>query len=185
MNFIDIIISIFVLFFAYKGIKRGLIKELISLLSLIIGIYIAINFSFLLEDYLYKSLSNYGEFVSIISFVLVFLIVFLSFKIAGFLVKKLVKSLQIGFLDKLFGMFFGISKIVLVLSILLFEIQHLSSTFGNIIPKKEIKKSKLYKPVYNLVPTIAPVAKDRKKWTRKLKKTINNTVKDLEDLISE
>ena len=112
MNFIDIIISVFVLFFAYKGIKRGLIKELISLLSLIIGIYIAINFSFLLEDYLYKSLSNYGEFVSIISFVLVFLIVFLSFKIAGFLVKKLVKSLQLGFLDKLFGMFFGVSKIM-------------------------------------------------------------------------
>ena len=185
MNFIDIIISIFVLVFAYKGLKRGLIKELISLLSLILGIYIAINFSFLLEDYLSKKLSKYEEFVSIISFTMVFLIVFLSLKTAGFLFKKLVKSLQIGFLDKLLGLLFGASKIALILSFLLFEIQHLSNTFGNVIPKKEIQKSILYKPVYNIVPTILPVAKEKKKWTRKLKKTINKAVKDVEDLISE
>ena len=185
MNFIYIIISIFVLLFAYKGLKRGLIKELVSLLSLIIGVYIAINFSSLLEEHLYKHLSNYSEFVSIISFILVFLIVFLSFKTAGFLVKKLVKSFQLGFLDKLFGLLFGASKIVLVLSIILFETQHLSKTFGNIIPEKEIKKSVLYKPVYNIVPTIAPVAKERKIWTRKLKKTINNAIKDVEDFILE
>lgn len=185
MNFIDIIISVFVLLFAYKGIKRGLIKELVSLLSLIIGVYIAINFSFLLEDYLYKPLSNYAEFVCVISFILVFLIVFSSFKIAGFLLKKLVKSLQLGFLDKLFGLLFGVSKIALVLSILLFETQHLSHTFGNIIPEKEIKKSVLYKPIYNIVPTIAPIAKERKTWTRELKKKINNAVKDVEGFILE
>jgi len=185
MNFIDIIISIFVLLFAYKGLKRGLIKEFISLLSLVVGIYIAINFSFLLEDHLTKNLSKHEEFVSIISFTVVFLIVFLSLKTAGFLFKKLVKSLQLGFLDKLLGLLFGASKVALILSFLLFEIQHLSNTFGNIIPKKEIKKSVLYKPVYNIVPTILPVAKERKKWTRKLKKTINKAVKEAEDLISE
>ena len=185
MNFIDIIISIFVLLFAYKGLKRGIIKELISLLSLILGIYIAINFSFLLEDYLTKNLSKYEEFVSIISFTMVFLIVFLSLKTAGFLIRKLVKSLQLGFLDKLLGLLFGASKIALILSFLLLEIQHLSSTFGNIIPQKEIKKSVLYRPVYNIVPTILPIAKERKTWTRKLKKTINKAVKDVEDLISE
>ena len=185
MNFIDIIISVFVLLFAYKGLKRGLIKELTSLLSLIVGVYIAINFSFFLEDYLYKSLSKYDKFVSVISFILVFLTVFLSFKIAGFLIKKMVKSLQLGFLDKLFGLLFGVSKIALILSILLFEIQHLSNTFGNIIPKKEIKKSVLYEPIYNIVPIIVPAAKGRKTWGRKIKKTINKTVKDVEVLISE
>ena len=185
MNFIDIIISIFVLLFAYKGLKRGIIKELISLLSLILGIYIAINFSFLLEDYLSKNLSKYEEFVSIISFIVVFLIVFLFLKTAGFVIKKLVKTLQLGFLDKLLGLLFGASKIALILSFLLLEIQHLSNTFGNIIPKEETQRSVLYKPIYNIVPTILPVAKERKTWTRKLKKTINKAVEDVEDLISE
>ena len=109
----------------------------------------------------------------------------LSFKTAGFLIKRIVRSLQLGFLDKLFGLLFGVSKILLILSVLLFEAQHLSSTFGNIIPKKQIKKSVLYKPVYKIVPTIAPITKERKKWERKLKKSINNTVKELEHLISE
>ena len=43
----------------------------------------------------------------------------------------------------------------------------------------------LYKPVYNIVPTIAPVAKERKIWAKKLKKTINNAVKDVEGFILE
>ena len=183
MNFIDIIISIFVLLFAYKGLKRGIIK---SYLSLIFSHrdYV-INQLFLLEDYLLKNLSKYEEFVSVISFTMVFLIVFLSLKTAGFLIKKLVKSLQLGFLDKLLGLLFGASKIALILSFLLFEIQHLSNTFGNIIPEKEIKKSVLYNPVYNIVPTILLLLKKEKHGLEKIKKTINKVVKDVEDLISE
>ena len=38
MNFIDIIIVISVLFAAFKGFGRGLIKELVSLISLIAGV---------------------------------------------------------------------------------------------------------------------------------------------------
>ena len=49
MNFIDIIIVLLVLFAAFKGFRSGLIKELISLISLIIGVYIASHFSVYVE----------------------------------------------------------------------------------------------------------------------------------------
>lgn len=185
MNYIDIIISVLLLLAIYKGFKNGLIKELISLISLVVGIYIAVNFSFYLEKHLAKSLSKYEEFVSIISFVLVFLIVFLSLKLAGVLMSKLAKSLQLGLLNKVLGLFFGLSKALLIISIILFEINHLSETFGNILPKKQIKESVLYQPVYNIVPAISPIAKKKLGWPKNFKKQIKETTKEVKELLTE
>lgn len=185
MNYIDIIISVLLLLAIYKGFKNGLIKELISLISLVVGIYIAVNFSFYLEKHLAKSLSKYEEFVSIISFVLVFLIVFLSLKLAGVLMSKLAKSLQLGLLNKVLGLLFGLSKTLLIISIILFEINHLSETFGNILPKKQIKESVLYQPVYSIIPTISPIAKKKLVWSKDLKKQIKETTKEVKELLTE
>jgi len=181
MNFIDIIISILVLISAYKGFKNGLIKELLSLISIFLGIYIAINFSFYMEKFLTTSFPKHQAFVSIISFILVFLIVFLSIKLAGFLMSKLAKSLKLGFLNKLLGLIFGASKVLLIISIILFEINHLSKTFGNILNTNKFNESLLYKPVYNIVPILAPHAKKKLDWSKKLKEKIEQKTKETKD----
>ena len=161
MNYIDIIIVILVLLAAIKGFTRGLIKEIVSLISLVVGVYLAITFSVLFENYLLKTFPKHEEFVSIASFVFVFLIVFLSLKLAGIVISKLAKQLQLNFLNKLLGMLFGSVKALLIISIILFELQHLGETFGVGFPKKQIEKSLLYKPVVNLIPTISPIAKQK------------------------
>lgn len=185
MNYIDIIISILLLLAVYKGFKNGLIKEIISLISLVAGIYIAVNFSFYIEKYLSKSLSKYDEFVSIISFLLVFLIVFISLKLAGVIMSKLASSMQLGLLNKSLGLFFGLSKALLIISIVLFEISHLSETFGNILPKKQVENSVLYKPIYNITPTLSPIAKKKLGWSENIKKSIKQKTKEVKELITE
>ena len=99
---------------------------------------------------------------------------------------KLAKSLQLGLLNKTLGLLFGLSKALLIISIILFEISHLSETFGNILPKKQVKNSVLYKPIYNIIPTISPIAKKKLAWSENLKKSIKKVpwkpeVKDPED----
>ena len=179
MNYIDLIIVIFVLLFAYKGAKRGFVRGVASLLSLIVGAYCAVNFSFLLEEKIIKHLTGSFEFVSVVSFISVFLIVFVFFKLSGFIVKRLVKSLHMGIIDKVFGMIFGASKIALILSILLFEIQHLSETFGNIIPEKQKKESLLYIPTYNIVLIIAPKVKGNNTIPKNIKQTTKNNGEEI------
>ena len=68
MNYIDIIIVILVLLAAIKGFARGLIKEIVSLISLVAGGYLAITFSVLFENYLLKTFPKHEEFVSINEF---------------------------------------------------------------------------------------------------------------------
>ena len=45
MNYLDIVIAIALLYGLVKGFTNGLIKEITGLLGLIIGVYVAINFS--------------------------------------------------------------------------------------------------------------------------------------------
>ena len=169
MNYIDIIILILVLLASHRGFSRGLIKELIALISLVAGVYIATNFSVYFEEFLTENISQHEEFISVISFVLVFFIVFLSLKLAGVIISKLVKSLQLGLVNKLLGLFFAASKTLLILSFVLFELNHLSEQFGTIIPENQKSESFLYKKVIKIIPTISPVVKEKLDWKEEIK----------------
>jgi len=185
MNFIDIIIIILVLLAAFKGFGNGLIKELVSLLSLIIGVYIASNFSVYFEKYLIKHFSKIEEFITILSFVLVFLIVFFSLKLAGILISKLAKSLQIGLINKFLGILFGSSKAILIIALILFELNHLEQRFSTIIPKNQKEESKLYPLFVQIIPTIIPIAKEKFNWKdkkNKIKNKINEIKKELDSI---
>ena len=181
MNYIDIIIAILVLLASIKGFSRGFIKELVSVVSLVLGIYLAVKFSGLVEEYLIENLKDYKEFVSIISFVIVFLIVFLSLKLAGIILSKITKALKLGLVNKLLGILFGAIKVLLFLGIILFETAHLEETLGEIIPKKQIKNSVLYQPTFNIIPVLIPKAKKK----LKIIKTIEKKVKEGYDSITE
>ena len=50
MNYLDIAIAAPILYGLIKGFSNGLIKEVTGLLSLIIGVYVAVNFSKFLEN---------------------------------------------------------------------------------------------------------------------------------------
>ena len=159
MNFIDIIIVILVLLAAFKGFSRGLIKELISLISLISGVYIASNFSVYIEKHLnYKGIEEYN---TIISFVLVFLIIYLSLKLAGVIINKFVKIIQLNLINKILGLLFGASKALIIIAFILFELHHLEQSFSTIIPKNQKEESKLYSLVVEIIPTISPIVKEK------------------------
>ena len=174
MNYIDIIIILLLLFASYKGLKRGLIKELVSLISLILGIYIASNFSFFLDSYLSKSFPKYGDFVSITSFIIVFLIVVVSLKLAGILISKLAKSLQLGIINRVLGLLFAASKTLLIISFILFELNHLSNQFGTIIPEDQKSESVLYEKVMKIIiPMINPIVNENLDWKQDVKLKID------------
>ena len=181
MNYIDIIIILLVLLAAFKGFSRGLIKEVLSLISLIAGVYIATNFSVYFEKHLTNNFPKFEDIISVVSFVLVFLIVFLSLKLAAILISKLAKSLQLGLVNKLLGLLFGGVKVLLILSFVLFEINHLDSSFGEIIPKKQKEESFLYQPLSQLIPTINPISKEKSSIKDKIEKKFDETIESIKN----
>ncbi len=156
MNILDIILVIPLIWFAWKGFSRGLIIELTSLAALIIGIYAAIHFSWFAAEFLTDNFEIEGRYLSIISFIVTFIVIALAVYAIGKLVEKLVDIVALGFINKSLGTVFGILKAAVLLSLILLVINSFD-TNQKLISEKTKEGSLLYRPVASIVPLIMPM----------------------------
>jgi len=153
MNWLDIVLAIPMLWFLYRGFRNGLIIELASLAALILGIYVALHFSFYVEGWLVENFEIGEKYLYIISFALTFIIVAVLVFLAGKIIHKLVGIIFLGFLNRLAGGIFGLLKAALVLSVILYFV----NGFDPGLIKADVKDSSvLYDPVESIVPFIIP-----------------------------
>ncbi len=153
MNWLDIVLAIPLLWFTYKGFRNGLIIELASLAALILGIYIALHFSFYAEEYLRENFEVAEKYIYIISFAITFIIIAVLVYLVGKIIHKLVSIVALGILNRVAGGIFGLLKAALVLSVILYFL----NGFDPGILKAEVKeRSYLYSPVESIVPMIIP-----------------------------
>ena len=179
MNYLDIAITAPLLYGLIKGFSNGLIKEITGLLSLIIGIYIAVNFSTLLEPYLSGIFGYYEQFKPIIAFTILFVATSLIIKLIGILANKLTKALALGFISRIFGAVFGLLKIALIVSFLL----TMEARF-ELISNDTKQSSQLYQPTSNLLEILTPhfeknkgLLEDFQEQTKKVKEKVQEKLK--------
>ena len=168
--YLDIIIAVPLLYGLIKGFSNGLIKEIIGLLSLIIGIYVAVNFSIFLEQYLSGIFDNYEQVKPILAFVILFVATILIIKLTGGLVNKLTKALDLGFISRILGVIFGGVKIILIFCFLLLILKE-----HKFINAQIQEESVLLKPINDISGFIMPEINKHKKGV--LDKAENNTKK--------
>jgi membrane protein required for colicin V production len=159
MNYLDIVLAVPLLWGLYKGISKGIVKELASLIALIAGIYGAVHFADSIHPYLKEHFSITTSFVPIISFGITFVAIVLGIKIIGFVIDKIVKAVALGIISRLLGGVFGIMKTALIISGLLL-IVNTFDYYLNLIPIEQKKQSILYQPISNMIPSIMPNVKD-------------------------
>ena len=156
MNWIDFIIIILLVFGLARGFINGFIKELASLLALILGIWGAIKFSAFTAERLYDYFDMTGQYVGIIAFLITFVIIVIIIHFIGLLVDKFVETISLGVLNSLLGLVFGVFKTALILSVI-FTVLNAIDAKHHFLPKKQIENSKLYNPIADIAPAIFPI----------------------------
>jgi len=175
MNYLDIVIAAPILYGLIKGFSNGLIKEITGLLGLLIGVYVAINFSSYLHPKFAEVLGGYEKFIPIISFATLFIVSVMMIKLLGYVLEKLTKSLALGFASKILGAIFGGLKIVVIFTFLLtIAIEY------EFIDKNIEKKSVLIEPLKEISEIITPEINKYK--NNVLEKTKEGTKKAKEKL---
>lgn len=162
MNIFDIILLIPLIWFAYKGFVNGLAIELASLLALILGIFISYRFSVFVGD----KIGLDGKYAGILAFIITFIAVVVLVHLLGKVVDNAFSLVSLGFINKLAGIIFGILKIALILSIILYFINTLDSK-RLIISEKTRNESKLLQPIEKLAPFIFSGLKNEFKTEKK------------------
>jgi len=153
MNYIDLILAVFLVWAAYKGFKNGLIIEVASLAALILGIFGAIKFSGFTADFLVDRFDLTTKYLSLIAFAVTFVIIIVLVHLFARILDKLVKAIALGFINRLAGIVFGVVKIAFILSIVLVILNAINRK-TNFLPQEKLEKSLLYGPVFNFAPAI-------------------------------
>jgi membrane protein required for colicin V production len=118
MNLFDIIILAVLIFFALKGLTRGLVNETASLTGLILGGWLAYRYYPLLSTPIRTVLHLPVHVSSFLAFILLLLATGIIAHIAGNVLTAALKLVMLGSLNRLGGILIGATEGALLLSLL-------------------------------------------------------------------
>ena len=145
MQLIDILLAIPLLFFIYKGWKKGLVREVATLVGLLAGIWACVHLSQQVAVWLNLDSEN----AILIAFIVTFVAVLVLTYLLGRCVKGLLKAAKLSLLNRLAGALLGAVKALCILAVLLNYVVMFDKQ--EVVIKPEAKEnSLLYKPVYNV-----------------------------------
>jgi membrane protein required for colicin V production len=155
MNWLDIIICIVLLIGLYKGYLNGFFVELTSLIALIAAIYGSIYFSNYAGDWLREKVEWDDMYITIASFIVTFLVIIFVITYVGKLITKVVKTVNLSFINKIAGAAFGLVKMGFLASVILMFINTASGEF-HLIGKDVKEDSIVFEHVAPLAPFLLP-----------------------------
>lgn len=118
MQLADIIILVTLLFFALKGLARGLVNEVASLTALLLGGWLAYRYYPALSIPLGTLLHLPAHVAAFLAFMLVLMLTGLIAHILGNIVTTALRVVMLGSLNRLGGLLIGGAEGILLLSML-------------------------------------------------------------------
>lgn len=137
------------------GIKKGAVSQIVSLLSVYLGINLSLKFSGSVSAWLLKHITISPVWVKIISFIIIFAAVAIIFSIIGKLLEKVMKVTMLGWFNRLIGALFAIAICILILSLASHLIDASDGLWG-LIPKGKLENSKLYPELLSISKSVFP-----------------------------
>jgi len=125
---LDLVLTVFVAFLLVKGIWKGFIKEISSILAVAGGVIA----SFVLHGSTEGFLSAYigPKYLGFMSYAILFISFYLGIMLLGNLIDRVVKSVMLGGFNRFFGGGFGLLKALLWASLCVYAYSTLQEGLG-------------------------------------------------------
>jgi len=117
VNLLDIVLATIIGFCLVRGIFRGLIKELSSIVGVVAGFYAAYSYYPLIAKFLQRWVADPG-YANILGCLILFVGVYMGISVAGAIIKYLMNIVFLGWTDRICGLVFGTLKGVLIVSVI-------------------------------------------------------------------
>ena len=165
MEFIDIVFAVLLGYSIYIGLKNGLFVEIASFSSLIVGIFVAIQFSYIVRLALEEKIKTNPKHIEIIAFAITFILVLIAIHLLAKFFTSIASFAYLGWLNKLGGAVFSMLKTILMLGVLLNLLQKINT--NSILVKEEtLNESLFYQPVQEVSKFMSP---NLEKWYEEVK----------------
>jgi membrane protein required for colicin V production len=175
MNLIDFLILIPIAYFCYRGFVNGIIKEVLSIVGIILGVFLTFQYMDPVGTAIAPFFDQKSSFIPFVSAVIIFVGTLAVVNLVAYLSKKFLETIQLNFVNRLAGSVFGFLKSGIVVSAILLIL----AGFG--IPSQQSRQeSATYSYIiylapwaYDAVATVYPGAEDFSSTIQKTLKQYN------------
>lgn len=147
--FLDLALIIILILAIVKGYQRGLIVGVFSFVAIIIGLAAAMKLSTVVSGYIGETVKVSDEWLPVISFAVVFILVVLLIRLGANMIQKTVEISMLGWVNRLGGVLFYIAIYGIVYSVILFYAEQLK-----LLQPDTIEKSATYSYIQPLGPKV-------------------------------
>jgi membrane protein required for colicin V production len=147
---IDIIIAIPLLIGALSGFRKGLILEIAGFLALILGLIGGIKLLDFGIRFLSENFHIQSSWLPVIAFLLIFIVIILIVHSIGWILKKMMSLIFLGWIDRISGAVLGVLKWAFTVSALIWLFSHI----GMEISEQNKADSLLYPYVVAFAPKV-------------------------------
>ncbi len=147
MNYIDIIIGVVLLFALVKGFLRGFVVELFSLIGLIVGILLAVEFASPISSRFFED-SDYYVPISVGMFVVIFLGSMILINLGAKILKNGINLTMLKWIDNSLGSLFALVKWMMFISLFIWLFESIGLEF----PTDTEADSRLFSPIRDFAP---------------------------------
>ena len=137
MNPFDILIIVILGYSLVRGLFRGLVKEVSSIIGVFGGFYAAYTYYKIVAK-LFSGLINDVSYLNILSFLIIFCGVLIVVSVLGVIIKYLLNIAFLGWVDRIGGLIFGITKGILIVSVLFISLTAFLPKGSAIIKNSEL-----------------------------------------------
>ncbi len=145
MSWLDIVILLPLLIGLVRGLMRGLITEIIAILAVVFGFIGAKLWGKLFSGWLVSQFTWPQPVCDAVAYALLFLGIAILLNIAGKLLSKLLKAINLGWINNALGATFGVLKWAVIVLALVFCVNKLDTQFHFIQP--DLKNQSVVYPV--------------------------------------
>lgn len=160
MNILDIIILVCFIPAIIGGLRKGLIAQVVSIISIILGVWLAFKFSSLVSGWMAGWFDGASPAIlNIIAFAVILIAVIFGLFAIGKVIEASIKIIMLGWLNRILGLVFAILKCALILGLVIIMFDSINGNF-HAVPEKTLSESILYPPLNDLANCIFPYLKD-------------------------
>ena len=132
MNIIDIIILLCFIPAIINGLRKGLIAQVVSIISIILGVWMSFKFSSVVSGWIAGWFGGVSaEVLNITAFVVILIAVIFGLFALGKIIEASIKIIMLGWLNRLMGLVFSILKCFLIVGLVIIMFSSINESLHN------------------------------------------------------
>ena len=163
MSIIDIILLICFVPALINGVKKGFISQVISIVSLVAGVWVSFEFASIFAEWIGKYIQASENILNIVAFAVIMVGVFVVLGLVARFIEGIVKFVMLEWLNKLLGVVFSLLKAGLIIGLLIMVFSSLNNNL-HLVDEQVLAESTLYTPLKNMAYTVFPYLKSLIFW---------------------